>query len=108
MKAKFSVKRGDFVEVISGKERGKRGKIIKVLTKRGRVIVEKVNLVKKHVRPSEKYPTGGIIEKEASIHISNVMVVCPKCDKPVRTGKKFLEDGRKVRYCKKCGEVIEG
>lgn len=107
MSPKFHIRRGDLVEVISGKEKGKRGKIISVLTKRSRVIVEKVNLVKRHVRPSEKYPTGGIIEKEASIHISNVMIVCPKCDKPVRTGKKLLQDRRKVRCCKKCGEVIE-
>jgi len=101
------IRRGDFVEVIAGKEKGKRGKVLKVLPKKERVIVEKVNIIKKHARPSPTTGQGGIIEKEGSIHISNVMIVCPKCDKPVRVGIKFLEDGKKVRFCKKCGEIIE-
>jgi len=104
----LKIKRGDIVQVMKGKERGKRGKVIKVIPKKMRAVVEKVNMVKKHVRPSQKYPTGGIIEMEAPLHISVLRIVCPKCDKPVRVGRKFLADGTKVRYCKKCGEVIEG
>lgn len=101
------IRRGDLVQVIQGKEKGKRGKVIKVDPERGRVYVEKLNLIKKHMRKTQRNPQGGIIEKEGPIHISNVMLVCPKCDKPRRFGAKFLADGKKVRYCKKCGEVIE-
>ncbi|MDL1971777.1 MAG: 50S ribosomal protein L24 [Deltaproteobacteria bacterium] len=104
---KFHVRRDDRVMVIAGKERGKIGKILKVFPKKQLVIVEKVNVVKRHARPSPTTGKGGIIEKEAPIHISNVMIMCDKCMKPVRVGHKFLEDGRKVRYCKKCGEIID-
>ena len=104
---KFHVRRDDKVMVIAGKERGKIGKILKVFPKKQLVIVEKVNVVKRHARPSPTTGKGGIIEKEAPIHISNVMIMCDKCMKPVRVGHKFLEDGRKVRYCKKCGEIID-
>ncbi len=103
----LKIKKGDIVQVMRGKERGKRGKVLSVIPKKMKVVVEKVNMVKKHVRPSQKYPTGGIIEKEVPLHLSVLMVICPRCDKPVRVGRKFLEDGTKVRYCKKCGEVIE-
>ncbi|MCD6255093.1 MAG: 50S ribosomal protein L24 [Deltaproteobacteria bacterium] len=104
---KFHVRRDDRVMVIAGKDRGKIGKILKVFPKKQLVIVEKVNVVKRHARPSPTTGKGGIIEKEAPIHISNVMIMCDKCMKPVRVGHKFLEDGRKVRYCKKCGEIID-
>jgi len=104
---KFHVRRDDKVMVIAGKEKGKIGKILKVFPKKQLVIVEKVNVVKRHARPSPTTGKGGIIEKEAPIHISNVMIMCDKCMKPVRVGHKFLEDGRKVRYCKKCGEIID-
>jgi large subunit ribosomal protein L24 len=101
------VKKGDTVEVIAGKERGKRGRVIAVLPKRQRVIVEKVNIVKRHMKPSRKYTQGGIIEKEAPVHISNVMLLCPKCGQRTRVAARLLEDGRKLRACKKCQEVID-
>ena len=100
------IRRGDVVEVIAGNCRGTRGKVIKVFPDRQRVIVEKVNIVKKHMRARGQDQPGGIHEMEAPIHWSNVMVVCPRCDAPVRVGFRFEEDGRKVRYCKRCGEVI--
>jgi large subunit ribosomal protein L24 len=100
------VKKNDVVMVVTGKDKGKTGKILKVLRKKGAVIVEGVNMVKKHLRPTPR-AKGGIVEREAPVHISNVMVYCDKCAKPVRVGRKFLEDGRKVRYCKKCKEVID-
>lgn len=104
---KFRIRRDDKVMVTVGKERGKIGKILRVFPKKQCIIVEKVNMVKRHARPSPTTGKGGIIEKEAPIHISNVMIMCDKCVKPVRIGYRFLEDGRKVRYCKKCGEVID-
>ncbi len=104
---KFSVKKGDEVVVISGKEKGKRGKVRRLLPKEGKVIIEGINIAKKAVRPSRRYPQGGIVEIELPLHISNVMVFCPRCQRGVRVGRKFLEDGTKVRYCKKCGELLE-
>jgi large subunit ribosomal protein L24 len=101
------VKKNDTVKVIAGKEKGKTGKVIVVLPKKERIIIEKVNLVKRHTKPKGAAGQGGIIEKEGAIHISNVMVVCPKCDSAVRFGYKLLEDGNKVRVCKKCEEVID-
>jgi len=100
------IKRDDFVLVISGKDRGKRGKVIRVIPKESRVVVEGVNIVKKHQKPTPTRP-GGIIEMPAPIHISNVMLVCPRCNRPTRVGFTFLEDGRKVRVCKKCKENID-
>lgn len=101
------VKKEDTVLVIAGKEKGKKGRVLAVLPSKERVIVEKVNIIKRHVKPSRKYTQGGIIEKEAPIHISNVMLLCPKCNKPTRIGNRFLESGKKVRVCKKCQEVID-
>lgn len=101
------VKRGDTVYVLTGRDKGKRGVITRAIPKQERVVVEKVNLVKRHQKPSMAYPEGGIITMEAPIHVSNVMLVCKACDKPTRTGKKFLEDGTKVRYCKRCGATID-
>jgi len=103
---KFQVKKDDLVKVIAGKDKGKIGKVLKVIPKKNRVIVEKVNFIKRHVRPSAQHRQGGIIEREGPLHVSNVMLICPKCNRPSRTGKKFLEDGKKVRVCKKCGEII--
>lgn len=103
----LSLRREDTVYVVSGKSRGKTGKILRILTEKNRVLVEKVNMVKKHAKPSKGNPQGGIIEKEASIHISNLMYYCPKCSKPVRLGSKVLKDGKKVRVCKKCNEQID-
>jgi len=102
---KFHVKKDDQVEVIAGKEKGRKGKILKVIPEKNRIIVEKVNLIKRHTRASQT-SKGGIVEKEGSIHISNVMIVCKKCSSPVRTRKKVLDDGGKVRVCIKCGEIF--
>lgn len=101
------VKKNDTVKVITGKEKGKTGKVIVVLPKKERIIIEKINLVKRHTKPKGAAGQGGIIEKEGAIHISNVMVVCPKCGSAVRFGYKLLEDGSKARVCKKCEEVID-
>ena len=100
------IKRDDLVLVIAGKDKGRRGKVLRVFPRRSRVMVEKVNVVKRHQRPTQTIQ-GGIIEKEAPIHLSNVMLICPKCGEPTRVGFKFLQDGRKVRSCKKCGEIID-
>lgn len=101
------VKKEDTVLVISGKEKGKKGRVLSVLPSKEGVIIEKVNIIKRHMKPSRKYTQGGIIEKEAPIHISNVMLICPKCNKPTRIGNRLLESGKKVRVCKKCQEVID-
>lgn len=98
------IKKGDTVLVISGKESGKKGKVLRVLE--GRAIVEKLNLVKKHRRPSKQFQ-GGIIEMPASMNASNLMLVCPRCSKPTRISVKTAEEGRKVRICKKCTEMID-
>ncbi len=104
------IKKGDTVLVVKGdhnRTRGKIGKVIKVFPETNRIIVEDVNKVKKHQRRTSPEQPHGIIEMEAPIHVSNVRLICPNCGNPTRVGFKFLEDGRKVRYCKKCGEVIE-
>lgn len=101
------VKKGDTVEVIAGKQRGKRGKVLKVLPKHDRLVIEGVNIVKRHARPTQKMPQGGIVQKEAPVYGSKVMLVCPKCGKAVRVGHGYLADGTKVRVCKRCGEQIE-
>jgi large subunit ribosomal protein L24 len=107
MRERLSVKKNDLVKVIAGKEKGKSGRILRVLPRKNRIIIEKINFVKKHSRPSGQTRQGGIIEREAPINVSNVMVVCEKCNVPVRIGKKILDDGKKVRMCKKCGEVLD-
>ena len=101
------IKKDDKVIVIAGKEKGKIGTVLKVDSRKGRLIVEKVNMVKKHARPSAQTAQGGIIEREAPLNISNVMLVCNKCAEPTRIGKRILEDGSKVRVCKKCGEPMD-
>ena len=100
------IKKNDKVIILSGKEQGKIGNVLKVDSEKERVIVEKINVVKRHSKPSASNAQGGIIEKEAPIHISNLMIICNKCAEPTRTGKHILEDGTKIRVCKKCGEVI--
>ena len=101
-----TIKRDDMVEVISGNEKGKRGKVLRVLRDRDRVVVEKVNLARRHKR-ADQTSKGGIIDLEAPLHVSNLAPVCEKCDRPVRVGFKFLEDEKKVRACKRCGEVFD-
>ncbi len=99
------IKKNDLVSVIAGKEKGKTGKVLKVLAKNSRVLVEKLNMVKRHQKPTQANPQGGIVQKELGIHCSNLMLLCSKCNKPVRVAKKEVS-GKKVRVCKKCGEVI--
>ncbi len=101
------VRRGDTVAVIAGRERGKRGKVLRVHPERGRVVVEKVNMIKRHQRPTQKLRQGGIIEREGALALANVMLVCGRCDKPARTGTRALTDGRRVRVCKRCGEALD-
>lgn len=93
--------------VIAGKELGKSGKILKLLPKSRRVVVEKLNMIKRHTKPSKQMPHGGIVDKEGSIHISNVMIICQRCNVPVRIGKRIMEDGSKARVCRKCGELLD-
>ena len=104
---KMHVKKDDVVQVISGKEIGKRGKILSVDRAKGRVIVEGANMIKKHMKPTQMNPQGGILEREGSIASSNVLLYCNKCRLPVRHGKKIQADGTKIRYCKKCGEALD-
>ena len=103
---KLHVKKGDTVVVLSGKDKGKQGKIITAMPKVGKVIVEGVNKVKRHSKPSLKVPNGGIITKEMPLHACKVQLVCPACNKPTRVGHKDV-NGKNSRVCKKCGEVIE-
>jgi large subunit ribosomal protein L24 len=103
----LSIKKNDTVLVITGKEKGKRGRVITVYPSKSSLLIEKTNIIKKHIKPSRKYTQGGIIEREAPLHISNVMIICPKCNKPTKIGNMLLQDGRKVRICKKCREVMD-
>ena len=93
--------------VLSGKEKGKLGKVLKVLPKTDRVIIEKVNMIKRHTKPGGMAAKGGIIEKEGGLPITSVALICTKCTDPTRVGRKVLEDGRRVRYCRRCGETID-
>lgn len=104
---KMKIRKGDKVEVITGKDKGKQGVVLRGVPERERVLVEGVNMVKKAMRPTQQNPQGGIISKEASIHVSNVMLVCPSCGKPTRVSVKRV-DGKRVRVCKKCGaDIVE-
>ena len=107
MATSVHVRKGDTVAVITGRERGKRGKVLRVLTAKGRVLVEHVNMIKRHQRPTQKLRQGGIIEREGAIHLSNVLLICSRCDRAVRHGIKILSDNRKVRVCKRCGESVD-
>ncbi|MEW6443691.1 MAG: 50S ribosomal protein L24 [bacterium] len=106
-KQKRSIKKNDIVMVIKGREKGKSGKVIRVLPEKEKAVVERLNFIKRHARPSQQLRQGGIIQKEAPLPLSNLMLLCPKCNKPVRIGRKLLEDGQKVRFCKKCGDLFE-
>ncbi|MBG9788432.1 MULTISPECIES: 50S ribosomal protein L24 [Brevibacillus] len=101
------VKKGDMVIVTAGKDKGKKGQVLAALPKKDRVLVEGINLVKKHARPSQANPQGGIVTQEAAIHVSNVSLIDPKSGKPTRVGYQVLENGKKVRVAKKSGEVID-
>lgn len=104
---KMHVKKNDMVKVIAGKERGKTAKVLRVFPEKGRVIVEGLNVVKRHTRPSQLNPEGGIVEKEAAISAANVMLVCGSCNEATRTGVRTLEDGSKSRFCKKCNASVD-
>ncbi|MDH3975964.1 MAG: 50S ribosomal protein L24 [Deltaproteobacteria bacterium] len=106
LQANLGLKKGDTVVVTTGKDRGKRGKIIQIVNVRQKVLVEKVNIVKRHLR-QDSQGGGGIMEKESPIHVSNVSYLCQKCDAPVKIMKKILDNGNKVRACAKCGEIID-
>jgi len=102
----LGIKKNDQVVVLAGKDKGKRGRVIGVVKDKDRVIVERVNLVKKHMKPNKQYAQGGIIDREAALSRSNVMLVCPKCDTPTRVAVQAFETG-KARVCKKCKEVVD-
>ncbi len=102
------IKRNDTVMVIAGSERGKSGKVLRVLPASGRAIVEHLNMVKRHTKATGPQKPSGIIEKEAPIHLSNLMCMCGKCNAPRRLGKKTLADGKNVRVCRRCGEQLDG
>jgi len=101
------IKKGDTVVVLSGKEKGKKGKVLRVLPGKNRAIVEALNFVTRHERPSQQNPQGGMLQIEAPLHSSNLMVICAKCGKPTRVGRRILDDGSKARVCKKCSEIMD-
>jgi large subunit ribosomal protein L24 len=113
--AKIRIRKGDSVQVIAGKDSGKRGTVVRVIPDKRRVVVEKVNMIKRHTKPrpaprnstSQQVIPGGVIEKEAALHISNVQLVCPACGKPSRVGYRITDDGTKVRVCRACGKDID-
>lgn len=105
---RIRLKKNDLVEVISGKEQGKTGKVLRVHRGKNQVVVEKVNIVKRHTRPSPTTGQGGIIEKEAPLHVSKVMLICPKCATAARFRLTTTQEGKKARVCRKCKELIDG
>jgi large subunit ribosomal protein L24 len=107
MCGKINLKKDDKVKIIAGKDKGKIGKVLKVQQNKKRVLVENINMIKRHSRPSAQNRQGGIIEREAAIHWSNVMLMCNKCMSPVRIKTQILEDGKKKRVCRKCDEFID-
>ncbi|MGE3843119.1 MAG: 50S ribosomal protein L24 [Vicinamibacterales bacterium] len=103
-----SLRRNDNVMVIAGRDRGKKGRVLRVITDRDRLIVEGVNIIKRHTRPNpQRNIKGGIVEREGSIHVSNVQLVCPECGKPTRIGRRVGSDGRRVRICRKCEGAVD-
>lgn len=107
MANKIHVKKGDTVLVLSGKDRGKKGKVLKAIPDDSMILVEGVNMTTKHVKPSNRYQQGGIVHQESPINSAKVMLVCTKCGKPTKVGKAVQEDGQKARVCKKCAEIID-
>jgi len=106
--AVYAIRKNDSVVVITGRDRGKRGRVLRVIPEKRRVIVEGVNFIKRHTRPNpQKNIKGGIVEREAPLSASNVQLVCPECSNPTRVGRKLLDDGRRVRYCRKCKGVVD-
>ncbi len=104
---KTKIRKGDLVRVVAGKEKGKEGNVLSILSEKQSLIVEGLNLVKRATKPSQAHPKGGIMERESRLHLSNVMMVCGSCGKVARIGKKILPDGKKLRTCKRCGDVLD-
>lgn len=103
---KIDIKKNDRVMVIAGKDKGKSGRVIRVLPGKNQLMVEKINFIKRHTKPTQKLKHGGVIEKESPINASNVKLLCPKCDKATRIAHRILQDGKNLRYCKSCGEAL--
>jgi large subunit ribosomal protein L24 len=101
------IKKNDTIVIVSGDEKGKKGRVLGVYPRKNQLLVEKLNMIKRHMKPSRKYSQGGIIEKEAPVQRSIVMMICPKCNKPTKIGHKTLKSGIKMRVCKKCSEVMD-
>jgi large subunit ribosomal protein L24 len=102
------IRKNDNVLVVTGRDRGKRGRVLKVIPETNRLVVEGVSVIKRHTKPNpQRNVKGGIVEREASLHASNVQLVCPECGAQTRIGRKLLGDGRKVRICRKCGGVVD-
>lgn len=104
---KLHIRKGDKVQILAGKDKGKKGKVLRTVPRDNKVLVEGVNIIKKHAKPTQKVPQGGIREIEAPIHASNVMLICPSCQQPTRTTRSNFADGKRVRGCKNCGELID-
>ena len=103
----MQIRKNDSVIVIGGRERGKTGKVLRVVPDKDAVIIERLNMVKRHTKPRGPQQPGGIVEKEAAIHASNIMILCDKCNAPVRVGHKILADGQKIRICRRCNEALD-
>jgi large subunit ribosomal protein L24 len=103
----IQIRKDDKVKIISGKDRGKIGKVLKVIQKDNRILVENINMTKRHQKPRGRNRQGGIVERETPIHLSKVMLMCNKCMTPIRIKMQYLEDGKKVRVCGKCKEIID-
>jgi len=104
---RFHIKKNDLIMVTQGREKGKSGRVLKVLPEKEKLLIEKINLIKRHTRPHGQQRRGGILEKESPLHLSNVMLLCEKCNKPVRIRHRSVEGGKKVRVCHKCGESFD-
>ena len=105
--AKVNIRKNDIVKVIAGREKGKVGRVLKVDREKGRIFVEKLNLVKRHIKPGKTHPQGGIVEKEAPLAFSNVLIMCDKCNKPTRVAMQPDPGRKRTRVCKRCGDVLE-
>ncbi|MEE8582743.1 MAG: 50S ribosomal protein L24 [Dehalococcoidales bacterium] len=103
----MKIRKNDTVLVVAGRDKGKKGKVRVAIPKKERLLVDGINMIKKHARPTGQARQAGIIEREAPIHVSSVMLLCEKCGKPARVGRRLLADGKKVRFCKACGEVVD-
>jgi len=104
---KVHIRKNDIVKVIAGREKGKVGRVLKIDREKGRVFVEKLNMMKRHIKPGKTHPQGGIVEKEAPLAFSNVLIMCDKCNKPTRIGMQQDPGGKRSRVCKRCGDVLE-